>query len=864
MEINLCYGCMEQSRGFPCPNCGYDPEKQRSQEFALPTGTILFGKYLVGNVLGQGGFGITYIGWDISLERKVAIKEYYPTGQVSRASGTRNLIWYTSGSTQSVQQDGMRAFLKEAQKMAKVDGLPNVVRILDLFQENETAYIVMDYVAGKTLKKALEETGPIDWEQAKDIFVPAIKAMEQVHRAGLVHRDLSPDNLMLTPDGDVMILDLGAAKDLNINSGASSALVAKGGFSPLEQYGQRGGSGTWTDVYAMAATIYYALTGMLPPTAVDRITADNIRWDYPGLLSLPTPVLKSLKKAMAVLVNDRTKTMAELEQGLFAETLKRESKPRPKPESKTKAKPEPESDSKPLPKPEPKFDSSNAPKAEPDSKSVPKPDSNSHLKDIPKPKSKPCPQKSPKWTTYTVAAVLVLACGIGVWTLVIRPSNDYRVALALMNSGKYREAAEAFEALGQYWNSPEKAVESLYQNAQALMDSGKFVEAAEAFEALGDYQDSVEKAENARMGSHLSAAYRDAQVLMDSGKFVEAAEAFEALGDYRDSAEKAQKVLYLNAQSLIDDGKYFLAMRAFSDLSYMDSVDKAQEAKESYWRVLREETLSAGAFHTVGLCSDGTVIAKGANNFGQRNVNFGQCNVDGWTDIVAVSAGGYYTVGLRSDGTVVATGQNGYGQCNVRSWTDIMAVSAGYSHTVGLRSDGTVVATGSNDNDQCNVSGWVDIVEVSAGGNHTVGLRNDGTVMSTGRNTEGQCDVSGWTDIVAVSAGGNHTLGLRSDGTVVSTGSNASGQCNVSSWADIVAVSAAGAHTVGLRSNGTAVATGWDGYGQCSVGGSNWKDIIMVSAGDYQTVCLCKNGSAVSTGIFGVCTINDWENIRTH
>lgn len=829
MEINLCYGCMEQFRGYPCPNCGYDPEKQRSQEFALPTGTILFGKYLVGNVLGQGGFGITYIGWDISLERKVAIKEYYPTGQVSRASGTRNLIWYTSGSTQSVQQDGMRAFLKEAQKMAKVDGLPNVVRILDLFQENETAYIVMDYVAGKTLKKALEETGPIDWEQAKDIFVPAIKAMEQVHRAGLVHRDLSPDNLMLTPDGDVMILDLGAAKDLNINSGASSALVAKGGFSPLEQYGQRGGSGTWTDVYAMAATIYYALTGMLPPTAVDRITEDNIRWDYPGLLSLPTPVLKSLKKAMAVLVNDRTKTMAELERGLLAETTKRKVKPEPKPDSKTKPKPEPESNSKPILKPEPKSDSSTTPKpeSEPDSKPVPKPEPNSNPKDIPRPKSKPGQKKLSKRRISTAVAVLVLACGIGSWTLVIRPSSDYRAALALMDSGKYSEAAEAFEA-------------------------------------LGDYHDSAEKAENVRMELRLQDAYQDAQTLMDDGKYSEAARAFEELGDYRDSTEKAEVArkevrlqdAYQDALSLMDDGKYFLAMQAFSTLNYLDSADKAQEAKESYWRVQREETLSTGGYHTVGLCSDGTAVATGRNNYGQ-------CNVGGWTNIVALSAGCYHTVGLRSDGNVVAVGENIFSQCYVRDWTDIVEVSAGFVHTVGLRSDGTVLATGSNDDGRCDVNGWTEIVAVSAGGNHTVGLRSDGTVVATGRNDADQCDVSDWTDIVAVSAGGAHTVGLRSDGTVVSTGYNEDGQCNVSGWTGIVAVSAAGWHTVGLRSDGHVVTTGWNRYGQRNT--SDWADIITVSAGEFQTVGLRSNGTAVASGndYYDQCNISDWENIRT-
>ena len=250
-------------------------------EYALPLQTILYGKYLVGKVLGQGGFGITYIGWDIALERKVAIKEYYPSGQVSRSPGTRNLTWYTTEAAEQAHRDGIQMFLKEARKMSRVDNIPGVVRVRDLFRENDTAYIVMDFVEGETLKARLKRTGPMSWDQAKEIFRPAIRAMEQVHKAGLIHRDLSPDNLMLTKDGQVYILDLGAAKDLNVNQGASSMQVAKGGFSPYEQYSQRGGSGPWTDVYAMAATIYFTLTGKIPPIAIDRAEDDTISWDLP-------------------------------------------------------------------------------------------------------------------------------------------------------------------------------------------------------------------------------------------------------------------------------------------------------------------------------------------------------------------------------------------------------------------------------------------------------------------------------------------------------------------------------------------------------------------------------------------------------
>ena len=200
-----------------------------------------------------------------------------------------------------------------------------------------------------------------------------------------------------------------------------------------------------------------------------------------------------------------------------------------------------------------------------------------------------------------------------------------------------------------------------------------------------------------------------------------------------------------------------------------------QEKLRPYYHCHAPRTIAIGDAHTVGLKSDGTVVACGSNYCGIFNVS-------GWTDIVAVAAGGYHTVGLKSDGTVVACGWNERGQCNVSGWTDIVAIAAGTFHTVGLKSDGTVVACGDNEYGQCDVSGWADIVAVAAGSRHTVGLKSDGTVVACGLNKSGQCNVSGWTDIVAVAAGSRHTVGLKSDGTVVACGYNKNGQCDVSGW----------------------------------------------------------------------------------
>ena len=273
-----------------------------------------------------------------------------------------------------------------------------------------------------------------------------------------------------------------------------------------------------------------------------------------------------------------------------------------------------------------------------------------------------------------------------------------------------------------------------------------------------------------------------------------------------------------------------------------------------------KESLTAGSSHTVGLKSDGTVVAVGSNDCGK-------CNMSDWTDIVAISAGHAHTVGLKADGTVVAVGSNNYGRCNVSDWANITAVSAGNSHTAGLKDDGTVVTTGSNTYGQCNVSGWTDIVAVSAGTGYTVGLKANGTVVAAGYNDDGRCNVSSWTDIVAVSAGESHTVGLKVDGTAVAVGDNTYGQCDLRGWTDIIAVSAGVGYTVGLKADGTVVAIGSDSYGKCNV--RRWTDIVAVSAGSTHTVGLKADGTVVATkytgdqeSYHGQCNVDGWTDIK--
>ena len=264
-----------------CSECGRPYGSVETEPFALKPGTILDGKYLVGEMLGQGGFGITYIGFDLLLEQKVAIKEYYPmsTGMVSRENST-TVVWSSAVMQKSGMEKGFDSFLKEARKMAKLGGIPGVVGVKSVFIQNETAYIVMDFIEGETLLKKLQREGPMDYGTCISLMTPIMQALAEVHKHGIIHRDISPDNIMVQNDGRLILLDLGAAKDLDIQGKdgtmQSSQMVAKQGFSPVEQYGRDGKIGSWTDVYAMAATIYYCCTGVLPPSATDRMIEDTL------------------------------------------------------------------------------------------------------------------------------------------------------------------------------------------------------------------------------------------------------------------------------------------------------------------------------------------------------------------------------------------------------------------------------------------------------------------------------------------------------------------------------------------------------------------------------------------------------------
>lgn len=301
-DINkLCMGCMEEKGDvLVCPKCGWVQGTQPESPLHLKPGTVLAGKYLVGRVLGHGGFGITYLACDINLGTKLAIKEYFPQGMATRSMSDSNISIY-SGNTKESFEYGLEKFIDEARTLARFDDVSEIVAVKDFFKENGTAYLVMSYVDGITLKAYTEQNGGrLPLEVVLNIMLPIMLALEQVHNAGILHRDISPDNIFITKNFNAKLLDFGAARYAVGEHSKSLSVLLKPGYAPEEQYRTRGNQGPWTDVYAVGATIYKVLTGQTPPEALDRLESDSIRRPSELGIYIDRKIEDALMRALSV------------------------------------------------------------------------------------------------------------------------------------------------------------------------------------------------------------------------------------------------------------------------------------------------------------------------------------------------------------------------------------------------------------------------------------------------------------------------------------------------------------------------------------------------------------------------------------
>ena len=318
MLENRCYCCFNEAlnENGICPVCGYDNAKNReAYPLALPAGSILFGRYIIGKVLGQGGFGITYLAQDYQTKERVAIKEFFPDTMATRIRNTT--VTPFSGARGENFDYGKISFLDEAKTMAEFNGNPNIAGVQVYFEENGTAYFVMEYVEGTSFQDYIKSHGGrISWEETMQVILPVLDALSAVHEKGIIHRDVTPDNIYITSNGIVKLLDFGAARYSLGNVSRSLDVILKHGFAPKEQYSRRGRQGPYTDVYSVCATIYYAITGVKPDDAIDRVEEDSMPFPIALGAKISQKQEDALMKGLAVNAENRFQSAAALRAAL--------------------------------------------------------------------------------------------------------------------------------------------------------------------------------------------------------------------------------------------------------------------------------------------------------------------------------------------------------------------------------------------------------------------------------------------------------------------------------------------------------------------------------------------------------------------
>ena len=322
----LCLGCMNnKGDAMQCPKCGYVEGTPQVLPYLEP-GTLLKEKYIVGKHLSANGEGVTYIGFDVTTNKKITVREYLPKTLCSRVKDDDNII--IASGNKLVYQDYLQDFMEIGRALAKLSSLPSIVPVIDMFEANKTAYIVYEFVDGKPLDEIIKRARRFTWEEARPLFLPLISTINSAHAIGLVHFGISPENIIMTRSGTLKLQGFGSP-DAHL---AETELTAEfyEGFSAIEQYSLEGKKGKWTDVYAMCAVIFYALTGKRPPDAVSRSYEPRLNMPSDVAQNIPTHVVTALAGGLQVNIETRTHSMEELK-NQFTNPVPRRPEPKPVP-----------------------------------------------------------------------------------------------------------------------------------------------------------------------------------------------------------------------------------------------------------------------------------------------------------------------------------------------------------------------------------------------------------------------------------------------------------------------------------------------------------------------------------------------------
>ena len=750
-----CYHCMAQITDALqpyCPKCGKEYNVHISENYELPAGTYLAdGRYLVGRSIGTGGFGITYVGRDMKLEKRVVIKETFYSGIFER-----DCTDMTVADPYRVIYDPEIVSLeeivyktqKECLSLSKGEKFTNIVKVYDYIFENNTAYIITEHINGKTLHDRVCAIGKYTWYDLYAKMKPLMQCLASLHREGLLHRDIKPQNIMIRRaheySEEFVLIDFGLARTTQSTALVESAFTP--GFSPPEQKISIETDGTYTDVYALAATMYDALTGEIPPEA----TSYDVYENFPQLHAMrnsptiPPNVVDALVYALQPNYKKRCKTI----DGLMYRLENAPAAPMAFAPQQYPAAPMP---------PQPGY--ANVPNTV-----MPQTPSSGNGYRVPYPTA---PAAAPSRAAYNPNRTRA-SRDVVIKAPVSQDDGMFPLSLTTKTSSI---AINYLHIMGIKQNgdlsiSGGIKISPFAQLSKEKIDFGKQLDVVK--KDLKSDLSVVKGWSNltsiATGGEH--ALSRHLVGLLANGSVV--AVGSNDFGECNTSAWKNMVAIYTGEN-------YTVGLRSDGSVAAVGDNQYGQ-CEVRTWRNIT--AISVGASHTVGLHANGTVTAVGDNSFGQ-------CEVSDWTKIIAISASRNHTVGLRVDGTVVACGDNQYGQCDVRLWTKVSAICTSYVHTVGLVANGMVLATGNNQYGQCEVKTWRNVSSIYASSDHTVGLHADGTVLACGSNEHGQCNTRGWENVMEIYTYYRSTVGLKWNGSVVATGFNDYGQCNLKAWKNI-------------------------------------------------------------------------------
>lgn len=313
----ICLRCMRISDDVGiCPYCGREKTGQQTWSKALAPGTILNNKILIGNILGKGGYGITYIGYDMLLEYRVAVKEFFPDEMVDRAEDGRTVLVLDEVNGEEYQRE-TTAYLREARILAEFSKFPGIVAIKDLFYENNTGYLIMEYLQSGNLRKYVDSKGGwLEVKEALELMEPVISILGRLHKSGLIHRDISPDNIMMDEDGSVKLIDFGGSKKVGLNN--QQVFLGKWGFAPLEQMlSKLSEQGPWTDIYGICATLYCLMTSEVPQSSYERNEKDELIDIAQYNINIDKKVAAAIMKGLSMNPRDRQQNIDELYKDLY-------------------------------------------------------------------------------------------------------------------------------------------------------------------------------------------------------------------------------------------------------------------------------------------------------------------------------------------------------------------------------------------------------------------------------------------------------------------------------------------------------------------------------------------------------------------